>query len=87
VVVETSAGVETVEVPFPAVLDGLGLEDVPETWRVAAAGLALQAKAFLDALDAGKPHGWPTVDDALVAHRAVDAAYRSAAAGGAPVRL
>jgi predicted dehydrogenase len=87
VVVETSAGVETVEVPFPTVLDGLGLEDVPETWRVAAAGLALQAKAFLDALDAGKPHGWPTVDDALVAHRAVDAAYRSAADGGTPVRL
>jgi predicted dehydrogenase len=86
VVVETSAGVESVEVPFPAVLDGLGLETVPETWRVAAAGLALQAKAFLDALDAGKPHGWPTVDDALVAHRVVDAAYRSAASGGAPVR-
>lgn len=87
VLVETTEGVETVEVPFPAALDGLGLETVPETWRVAAAGLALQAKAFLDALDAGKPHGWPTVDDALVAHRAVDAAYRSAAAGGTSVDL
>ena len=75
--VQTSDGVTAVEVPFPAVLDGLGLDEVPETWRVAAAGLALQAKAFLDGLADGKP-GWPTVDDALVAHRAVDAAYRSA---------
>ncbi len=85
--VESDAGTELVEVPFPPVLDGLGLETVPETWRIAAAGLALQAKAFLDALDAGAPHGWPTVDDALVAHRAVDAAYRSAAAAGAAIDL
>jgi predicted dehydrogenase len=83
--VETSAGATTVDVPFPPVLDGLGLEEVPEVWRIAAAGLALQAKAFLDALDEGRP-GWPSVDDALVAHRAVDAAYRSAAASGAVER-
>jgi predicted dehydrogenase len=80
--VETNAGVESVEVPMPATLDPLGLDEVPETWRVAAAGLALQAKAFLDGLDAGRP-GWPSVDDALIAHRAVDAAYRSAESGGA----
>jgi predicted dehydrogenase len=83
--VETSDGTTVHETPMPALLDGLGLDGVPETWRLAAAGLALQAKAFLDALDAGTPAGWPTVDDALVAHRAVDAAYRSAAADGAVV--
>lgn len=84
--VQTASGVEVVEVPFPEALVPLGLEDVPVYWRHAAAGLALQAKAFLDGLDADKD-GWPSVDDALVAHRAVDAAYRSAAAGGAPVSL
>lgn len=84
--VQTADGVETVEVPFPAVLDPLRLDEVPAYWRNAAAGLALQAKAFLDGLDADKA-GWPSVDDALVAHRAVDAAYRSAASGGTSVRL
>ncbi|MEO6205252.1 MAG: Gfo/Idh/MocA family oxidoreductase [Mycobacteriales bacterium] len=83
--VETSAGIEQLAAPFPALLDGLGLEQIPETWREAAAGLALQAKAFLDGLDAGVA-GWPSVDDALVAHRAVDAAYRSAAGSGAAIR-
>jgi predicted dehydrogenase len=29
----------------------------------------------------------PSLDEALVAHRLVDAAYRSAAAGAAPVAL
>jgi phthalate 4,5-cis-dihydrodiol dehydrogenase len=84
--VETSGGIERLDAPFPALLDGLGLEQIPDTWREAAAGLALQAKAFLDGLDAGAP-GWPSVDDALVAHRAVDAAYRSAAGNGAALTL
>jgi predicted dehydrogenase len=79
--VETSDGVQVLEAPFPPMLDGLGLEAVPETWREAAAGLALQAKAFLDRLDEDEP-GWPSADDALLAHRAVDAAYRSAAGTG-----
>ncbi len=81
VVVQTSDGVVAHETPFPAVLDALGLDEVPERWREAAGGLALQAKAFLDGLELGKP-GWPSVDDALIAHRVVDAAYRSAATGG-----
>ena len=84
--VQTSAGVEQHDAPFPAILDGLGLAALPDTWREAAAGLALQAKAFLDGLDDGKP-GWPSVDDALLAHRVVDAAYRCAAGQGAPVAL
>ncbi len=84
VVVQTSDGVVAHETPFPAVLDGLDLDEVPERWREAAGGLALQAKAFLDGLEVGKP-GWPSVDDALIAHRVVDAAYQSAAADGRPV--
>ena len=84
--VQTAAGTEVVEVPFPEVLAPLGLDEVELYWRNAAAGLALQAKAFLDALAEGRP-GWPSVDDALVAHRAVDAAYRSAALGGVPQPL
>jgi predicted dehydrogenase len=54
-------------------------------------GLAVRAyveadRAFVDALAAGFPPT-PTLDDALVAHRLVDAAYRSAAAGGVPITL
>jgi len=84
--VQTGSGTEVVHVPFPRVLDGLPLAEVPDYWRNAAAGLALQAKAFLDGLEADK-QGWPSVEEALVAHRTVDAAYRSAAAGGGLVRL
>jgi len=83
--VETSSGVTVHDVPMPAFLDQLPLAEVPEGWRLAAGGLAIQARSFLEALREGKPAGWPTVDDALVAHRAVDAAYRSAAGGGAEV--
>jgi len=38
----------------------------------------------LDAVARGRPCD-PGFDEALVAHRLVDAAYRSAAAGGVPV--
>lgn len=44
---------------------------------------ATPAKAFLDALDAGTAPA-PDARVALAAHRIVDAAYRSAAAGGVP---
>lgn len=83
--IESSAGIEVRETPVPAYMERLVLDDVPETWRVAAAGLVIQAKAFLDGLAAGRPTGWPTVEEALLAHRVVDAAYRSAAAGGSVV--
>jgi predicted dehydrogenase len=46
---------------------------------------ATPAKAFLDALAAGVPPS-PDAEVALAAHRIVDAAYRSAAADGAPVQ-
>jgi predicted dehydrogenase len=52
-------------------------------------GLAVRAyveadRAFLDAVGAGRPPV-PGLDVALEAHRLVDAAYRSAAGGGAPM--
>ncbi len=40
--------------------------------------------AFVTAVAAGQP-AWPTFADALRAHELADAAYRSAASGGAPV--
>jgi predicted dehydrogenase len=54
-------------------------------------GLAVRAyveadRAFVDALTSGTPPA-PDLGEALVAHRLVDAAYRSADGGGAPVHL
>jgi predicted dehydrogenase len=54
-------------------------------------GLAIRAyveadRAFVDAVTSGQAPS-PTLEDALVAHRLVDAAYRSAAAGGVPLPL
>jgi predicted dehydrogenase len=54
-------------------------------------GLAVRAyadadRAFVDAVVAGHAPE-PGLDVALVAHRLVDAAYRSADAGGVPVAL
>jgi predicted dehydrogenase len=43
-------------------------------------------RAFVDAIAAGTPPE-PSLDDALAAHRLVDAAYRSAALDGQPVWL
>jgi predicted dehydrogenase len=43
-------------------------------------------RAFVDAIVAGRPPD-PSLDEALVAHRLVDAAYRSAADGSRPVAL
>ena len=83
--IQTSTGIEVRQAPMPQFLDLLPLAQLPETWRIAAAGLAIQAKAFLDDLSEGLSKGWPTVDDALIAHRVVDAAYQSAAAGGSTI--
>jgi predicted dehydrogenase len=54
-------------------------------------GLAVRAyveadRAFVEAVAAGQPPA-PTLEDALMAHRLVDAAYRSAGAGGVPITL
>jgi len=82
--VQTSDGTEIRPCPSPEWVDALPLADD-------AIGLAIRAyveadRAFVDALTTGtRPE--PGLDEALAAHRLVDAAYRSAAHGGDPVDL
>jgi hypothetical protein len=65
---------------------------VPEVFTHPVAHYATAAKAFLDRLAAAR-HGCepgpdrPAAAEALAAHRLVDAAYRSASVGGAPVAI
>ena len=61
--------------------------DLPEVYEKSVVQYAAPAKAFLDGLDAegGPRNGFPTCIEALASHVVVDAAYRSAAAGGAPI--
>jgi predicted dehydrogenase len=82
--VQTSEGTEVRECPSPPWVDALPLADDE-------VGLAVRAyveadRAFLDAVTSGRPPE-PGLDVALEAHRLVDAAYRSAAAGGEPIGL
>jgi predicted dehydrogenase len=82
--VETSSGNDTLAGSLPPWADRL---DVPEVLLAPIAQYAEPSKAFLDALrrDGAAAQGDPDVEVALAAHRVVDAAYRSAAAGGTPV--
>ena len=60
---------------------------LPEELAVPLAQYAAPAKGFLDALATGQapdPQRAPDAATVLAAHRLVDLAYRSAAAGGAP---
>jgi predicted dehydrogenase len=80
--VQTGDGTEVRACPSPPWVDALPLADDE-------VGLAVRAyveadRTFLDAVAAGRPPE-PGLDVALEAHRLVDAAYRSAGAGGAPV--
>jgi len=96
--VETSAGHEEVVAEPPGWIDRL---HTPEVLAKSVAQYADPSKRFLDALVAagaagggtggmgtlGPAIGAPTVDDALAAHEVVDAAYRSAAAGGTVIAV
>jgi myo-inositol 2-dehydrogenase / D-chiro-inositol 1-dehydrogenase len=82
--VQTSEGTEVRACPSPPWVDELPLPDDE-------VGLAVRAyveadRGFLDAIAAGRPPE-PGLDEALAAHVLVDAAYQSAAEGGAPVAL
>jgi predicted dehydrogenase len=82
--VQTSEGTEVRACPSPPWVDALPLADDE-------VGLALRAyveadRAFVDAVIAGRPPE-PGLEVALEAHRLVDAAYRSADDGGAPIGL
>lgn len=80
--IQTSDDTEVRACPSPPWVDDLPLADDE-------VGLAVRAyveadRAFIDAVTAGRPPT-PGLDAALEAHRLVDAAYRSAAGGGAPI--
>ena len=82
--VQTSQGTEVRACPSPEWVDALPLPD-DET------GLALRAyveadRGFVSAVTEGRAPE-PGLEVALVAHRLVDAAYRSAAAGGVPLTV
>ena len=62
----------------------LDFADLETEARRRGATLGNPDAAFIDAVIAGKP-AWPSFADALRAHVLADAAYRSAAAGGAPI--
>ena len=81
--VQTTEGVELLEPAPPAWIDRLS---VPEVYAKPLAQYAEPSKAFLDRLarDGSHARGEPDAQVALAAHRIVDLAYRSAAAGGAP---
>jgi predicted dehydrogenase len=90
--VQTSEGTRALlgEVP-----EWAGLLAVPEVYAHSIAHYGSAAKGFLDGLATEKPQvegheraggpGCPGASEALAAHRLVDQAYRSAAAGGVPV--
>jgi predicted dehydrogenase len=82
--IQTTAGTEVRPCPPPAWVRALALGDDD-------IGLAISAyveadRAFLDAVTSGRPPD-PSFAEALVAHRLVDAAYRSSDNGGVPVIL
>jgi predicted dehydrogenase len=79
----TGAGTEVRACPHPSWLAGLGLTGL---LGESATAYVPQARAFLEALADGRSPE-PGLEVAVAAHRAADAAYRSAAEGGAPVPL
>jgi predicted dehydrogenase len=82
--VQTSAGTDVVTAEPPAWAERF---TVPEVFAKAVAHYAEPSKAFLDALatDGAAAVGHPGAGDALAAHGIVEAAYRSARGGGAPL--
>jgi predicted dehydrogenase len=82
--IQTSNETVVQDCPSPAWVDELPLANDEM-------GLALRAyveadRSFVNALAEGRPPE-PSLGEALVAHRLVDAAYRSAGGGGVPVEL
>jgi len=80
--IETSAGTEARPCPPPAWVEDLPLDR--DEVGLAVRAYAEADRAFVDAVVAGRAPE-PSLGEALVAHRLVDAAYRSAAAGGVPI--
>ncbi len=81
ITIQTSAATTTERCDPPAFVERLSL---PEGLGIGALPYVEENKDFLDTLAAGQPPS-PSLVDGLRAHEAVDAWYRSAAAGGVPV--
>ena len=81
--IETTDTAEVRTCTPPKWVDALG---VPDDVRRPLGLYAEASRRFLSAVSTGTS-GSPGADDALAAHTLVDAAYRSAAAGGAPVAI
>jgi UDP-N-acetyl-2-amino-2-deoxyglucuronate dehydrogenase len=82
--IQTSEGTEVRPCPPPAWVDDLPLSR--DEVGLAVRAYAEADRAFVDAVVAGHAPE-PSLDVALVAHRLVDAAYRSAEADGVPITL
>jgi predicted dehydrogenase len=82
--IQTSHDTEVRLCPSPPWVDALPIAD--DELGLAIRAYAAADRAFIDAVTAGRPPV-PGLDVALEAHRLVDAAYRSAADGGAPIEV
>ena len=80
--VQTSEGTEARACPSPPWVDALPLAD--DEMGLAVKAYVEADREFVDAVTEKRPPR-PGLDEALAAHRLVDAAYRSAARGGVPV--
>lgn len=82
--IETSGGTEARPCPPPAWVEDLPL--ARDEVGLAVRTYAEADRAFVDAVEAGRAPE-PSLGEALMAHRLIDAAYRSADEGGVPVAL
>jgi len=82
--IQTSEGKELRPCPSPEWVDALPLDD--DEIGPAVRAYTEADRGFADAVVAGRPPE-PSLDEALIAHRLVDAAYRSSASHGLPVHL
>ena len=82
--IETDGAIEEIPCPMPTWVDELPIAD-PD-WRRYAGEYAPANRAFLEAVAAGRPAA-PDLRVAVAAHRVADAVYRSAEAGGVPMRV
>jgi predicted dehydrogenase len=82
--IQTSDDTEVRLCPSPPWVDALPMAD--DELGLAVRAYAAADRAFIDSVTAGRPPV-PGLDVALEAHRLVDAAYRSAADGGALIEV
>ena len=81
--VETDAGTEERAARYPPWAEALPYGD--PAWTRYVVPHVVAARGFLDALASGRPAA-PGLEVGVAAHRVAEAVYRSAAAGGEPVR-